>query len=710
MHYFINQVWFFKKSSIHYRIIHIYPQLGVLSWIKVTEAAEDLPETIDIDDFKELIQKFELVLIPEDIIRLPPLEGLKPSTIEKWERNWNLIKDYVADYSLLYNDKQLNHLINSQISKTNGLSGKTIRRIFIRYWQRGMTKLAVLPDYQYSGGKGIIKKSSELKRGRPPAYTKGKLNIDERLRKLIVAGYNEYYLKRPGTSLKKAHEEFIAFKFFKKGKKTDPTSIPTYTQFRYWGEQEFSKDERLIRKVGLTSSNKDYRVITDSSRKDVIGPGSVFQIDSTPSDMELVSEINGDLLTGSPTLYLVSDVFSGTLVGFYTSYDPPSYFVAMLALANAVEDKKEFCAKYGVEIETKDWPSHHLPNAIVADRGELLGNQAENLVSEFGIAVANTTAYRPDMKGLVERHFQTVHSNLKAQRNGRNGIGFKGQRHGERGVRNARLDACLTLKEYIRILILEIIKYNSTNLLKEYPLDIDMVREKLSPIPNLLWQWGISNRAGALRVMPSKEFLFRLLPKQPAGLTRKGIKFLGNFYNPAKGPQELIDELNVLRRSNRSKNIDVEISYHPWDTTYLYVRYKGCTITFSVSESRSPIGKDVDKWTMDQYNITRKVSENQHDEESLDKRCEIIQDINEAVAEAKQKPKAKRSPSNAKKVRENKNAERNLNRDKTISEGRAKEEKSSKEDLTAKSHTLPSETAKDYKFPTFLNDLEDLIN
>jgi hypothetical protein len=113
---------------------------------------------------------------------------------------------------------------------------------------------------------------------------------------------------------------------------------------------------------------------------------------------------------------------------------------------------------------------------------------------------------------------------------------------------------------------------------------------------------------------------------------------------------------------------------------------------------------------MDQYNITRKVSENQHDEESLDKRCEIIQDINEAVAEAKQKPKAKRSPSNAKKVRENKNAERNLNRDKTISEGRAKEEKNSKEDLTAKSHTLPSETAKDYKFPTFLNDLEDLIN
>jgi hypothetical protein len=238
------------------------------------------------------------------------LEGLKPSTIEKWERNWNLIKDYVTDYSLLYNDKQLSRLINSQMSKTNGLSGKTIRRIFIRYWQRGMTKLAVLPDYQNSGGRGIIKKSSELKRGRPPAYTKSKLNIDERLRKLIVAGYDEYYLKRPGTSLKKAYEEFIAFKFFKKGQKTDLTSIPTYTQFRYWGEQEFTKDERLIRKVGLTISNKDYRVITDSSRKDVIGPGSVFQIDSTPSDMELVSEINGDLLTGSPTLYLVLGQFN----------------------------------------------------------------------------------------------------------------------------------------------------------------------------------------------------------------------------------------------------------------------------------------------------------------------------------------------------------------------------------------------------------------
>ncbi len=705
MHYFINQIWLFKKQSLHYRILHIYPQLGVLSWIKVTEAAEELPETMELDYFQELVEKLELVLIPEDIIKTPSLEGLKPSTVEKWEKNWNLIKDFVADSALLYNERQLSRLINNQIAKVNCLSGRTVKRIFIRYWQRGMTKLAVLPDYQNSGGKGRVKKSSELKRGRPPVYTKSKLNVDERIKKMIVAGYNEYYLKRSGTSLKTAYDTFIALKYEKKGKKTDPKFTPTYTQFRYWGEQEFSREDRLIRKVGITISNKDYKIITDSSRKDVIGPGSIYQIDSTPSDIELVSEINGDLLTSSPTLYLVSDVFSGTIVGFYASYDAPSYFVAMLALANAVEEKKEFCAKYGVEIESEDWPSRHLPSSIVADRGELLGNQAENLVSELGIAVANTAAYRPDMKGLVERHFQTVHRNLKALHNN---IGLKGQRHGERGVRNARLDACLTLRQYIKILILEIIKYNSTNFLTEYPLDRDMAEDKLRPVPSLLWRWGIRNRSGALRVMSNHEFLFRLLPREKAGLTRKGIKFLGNLYNPAQGPQDLIDELNVLRRSNRSRKTDVEISYHPWDITNIYVRYKGHTITFSLSESRSPIGKDMNMWTMSQYDTSRKIQENQHNEESQDKRSEIIQTINEVVTEAKRASGSKPKALNVKKIRKNKTSERELNRSKLTS-AESPSEKQSREDTPINTNSQAPLIPKNYKFPDLTQDIENLI-
>jgi len=675
-----------------------------LSWIKVTEKAKSLPQVIDIEAFEALISSQELDLINEEVAKIPSTEDLKPDTVTKWERNWGVIKDYITDSALLYSEKQLNHLISNILVKDTKLSRFTIRRIFIRYWQRGMTKLSVLPDYVYSGGRGKLKKSSELKRGRPPLYTKSKFNVDEKTRKLIVAGYQKYYLDREDSSLKRAYESFIALLYLKKGDKINKLYIPTFAQFRYWGEQEFSKLDRLKRKVGTKSLNKDHKIITDSSRKDAIGPGSIYQIDSTPSDVELVSEISNDKLTGSPTLYLVCDVSTGMIVGFHVSYDSPSYFVAMLALANAVEDKKEFCAKYGIQIEVSEWPSQHLPNEIVADRGELLGNQVDNLVSEFGITVANTAAYRPDMKGLVERHFQTVHGNLKTVHNR---AGFKGPRHGERGVRNARLDACLTLKDYIQTIILAILDYNSTAFLSSYPMDRDMVRDKVQPVPNQLWQWGISNRTGALRVMNSKEFIFRLFPKEKVSLTRDGIKFLNNYYNLSKGPTELVDEIAILQQTVRQ---EIEISYHPWDITNIYYKYRGRYIIFSISESRSPLAMGLDIWTTNFQNTSFTVQKYQHKEETLDKKVKTLQETDRIVTEAKQKPKAKRSPSNAKKVRENKNAERNLNRDKTISEGRAQEEKNSKEDLTAKSHTLPSETTKDYKFPTFLNDLEDLIN
>jgi hypothetical protein len=677
--------------------------LEVLSWIKVTEQAKSLPQIIDLNAFKALVQRQELELMNEEIVKTPSPEDLKPDTLARWERNWSLIKDHITESALLYDRKKLNYLINNLLVRDTKITRFTVRRIFIRYWQRGMTKLAVIPDYVYSGGRDKVKKSSELKRGRPPIFTKSKLNIDEKIRKLIIVGYEKYYLECEGSSLKRAYESFIALLYLKKGDKINKFYTPTFAQFRYWGEQEFTKLDRLKRKVGTRNINKDHKIITDSSRKDAIGPGSLFQIDSTPSDLELVSEINRDWLTGSPTLYLVCDVFTGTIAGFHVSYESPSYFVAMLALANAIEDKKEFCAKYGIEIEASDWPSKYLPNEIVADRGELLGNQADNLVSEFGITVANTAAYRPDMKGLVERHFQTVHNDLKLH----NKVGHKGSRHGERGVRNARLDACLTLKEYIRIIIWAIIKYNSTTLLSNYPLDRDMVKDKLKPVPNLLWQWGLINRTGALREINNREFLFRLLPKHKVSLTIDGIKFLNNFYNLSKGPKELVNEIAVLQVTTRK---EIEISYHPWDITDIYYKYKGHYIVFSISESRSPIGIGLDFWTVDQHNITVAIQTNQHNEEVLEKRVHIIQETNQIITDAKQKPKVKRSPSNAKKVRINKNIERDLNRDKTISEGRANEEKNFKEELNAKSHTSPSETIKDYKFPTFLNDLEDLIN
>ncbi|MFX5862056.1 transposase, partial [Acinetobacter baumannii] len=80
---------------------------------------------------------------------------------------------------------------------------------------------------------------------------------------------------------------------------------------------------------------------------------------------------------GRPTIYLVADVFSRMVVGFYIGFENASYVTAIQALQFAMTDKVELFKQYGYEITHDVWPCIGLPAAILADRGELLGHQIE---------------------------------------------------------------------------------------------------------------------------------------------------------------------------------------------------------------------------------------------------------------------------------------------------------------------------------------------
>ena len=66
----------------------------------------------------------------------------------------------------------------------------------------------------------------------------------------------------------------------------------------------------------------------------------------------------------------------------------------MMALDNMVADKVEFCKQYGIDITPEQWPTHHLPEIIIADRGEFEGYSVDNLINNLNIKIENTTAYR----------------------------------------------------------------------------------------------------------------------------------------------------------------------------------------------------------------------------------------------------------------------------------------------------------------------------
>jgi putative transposase len=221
------------------------------------------------------------------------------------------------------------------------------------------------------------------------------------------------------------------------------------------------------------------------------------------------------------------------IVGMYVGVEGPSWMGAKMALANAFSDKVDFCAKYGIEIESDDWNVHFLPEEILADRGELIGFNSDQVVESLNVRISNTPPYRADWKGIVEQSFrranlQTVHWLPGAIK----------ERFRERGETDHRLDATLDLHQFTKIMIHTFLHHNHYYRMEWYPRDQFMIQDQVEPIPKEIWNWGIRNRVGYLRELPSELVKLNLMPRGEATVTESGIRHKGMYYSCELALQE----------------------------------------------------------------------------------------------------------------------------------------------------------------------------
>ena len=160
-------------------------------------------------------------------------------------------------------------------------------------------------------------------------------------------------------------------------------------------------------------------------------------------------------------------VYSRMIVGLYIGLEGPSWAGAMMALANAASDKVNFCRDFGIEIEKHEWPVEHLPESILADRGELEGSKVDPLINNFGIRILNTPSYRADLKGIIEQHFRVTNSRTKAFLPG----AVKPIK--ERGDRDYRLEAQLDIYQFTQVIIKCVLYHNNHHYLTNYQREIE---------------------------------------------------------------------------------------------------------------------------------------------------------------------------------------------------------------------------------------------
>lgn len=95
----------------------------------------------------------------------------------------------------------------------------------------------------------------------------------------------------------------------------------------------------------------------------------------------------------------------------------------------------------------------------MTDRGsEFLGGPLENLCESYGIEIENLPAYRPDLKGIVEKLFDLIQCAYKPLLKGKGVVESDIQ---ERGAPDYRRQGALDLEQFSAVVLRCVLYYNS---------------------------------------------------------------------------------------------------------------------------------------------------------------------------------------------------------------------------------------------------------
>ncbi|TGP39703.1 integrase [bacterium M00.F.Ca.ET.228.01.1.1] len=426
-----------------------------------------------------------------------------------------------------------------QYCAASAVSEDTVYRVFRRFCQQGMTPAAAADDYDLSGGRGKSR-IAEPAQGRPRRRPRPQGDDPRQDLQRLLALAADYYFAfeyARGKKAKKTLEQairwiktkFLCDRSVLNGDgelielKFDQRLVPTERKLQYYIYRNYSYEERRIHQIGLRQWLLHERPLVGRLRTSR-GPGERYHIDATIVDIYLVGQILRTRVIGRPTLYLVVDDFTAMVVGFYLTFEAPSWDGAMLALANAVAPKVAFCQSLGIAIEEKDWPAHRLCEILFADQGEVSSvHKAHPVISHYRVEIQNETAYRPDLRAIMERRFRTLPAIW-------NGLvpGVVEKESFDRGVAHPALHAALQIHEMRRVICYAILSYNK-RIVRGYPTPPEMVDAGLAPTPLNLWTYGTKVN-GCGRQVDVEEFRAKTMPTATARIDGQGICHNGLHY------------------------------------------------------------------------------------------------------------------------------------------------------------------------------------
>lgn len=469
---------------------------------------------------------------------LPNEATLSPKEKSIIQKRYNLIAPILP----IVHHNKLRCSIISEIASRENISKQTIRNYLYRY-------------LTYDNITALLPRKKEPKQA---------LSDDEKNMRWAL---NKFYFNRNKNSLNTAYTLMLKEKY------CDEYGIlfdkyPSIHQFKYFYRKHRSLQTEYISRDGLSNYQRNKRPLLGDGVQEFATNVGTGMFDSTVCDIYLVNE-SGDII-GRPILTACVDAYSGMCCGYALTWEGGIYSLKKL-LVNILADKVDWCKKFGISISKADWDCDRLPSIFVTDMGTEYTSKLFEQITDLGIKIINLPPYRPELKGVVEKFFDLIQSNFKKYLKGKGVVNPDFQ---ERGVRDYRKEACLTINELEKIILHCIIYHNSQRVLRNFPYTREMLSNEIKPYSNAIWNYGRTQPGANLIKTTSSVVLLTLLPRTMGKFARDGLKV-----NKLRYRNDLFTEKYL-------SGGEAVVAYDPDDASSVWLLEDGVFVKFNLIETR----------------------------------------------------------------------------------------------------------------------------
>lgn len=389
------------------------------------------------------------------------------------------------------------------------------------------------------------------------------LNDNEKIMRWAL---NKFYYTRHKNKLSDCYIMMLKEKYTDESGKLKE-EYPSIHQFRYFFNKTRKKQTELISREGIKEYQLNHRPLLGEGIHDFAPTIGTGMLDGTVCDLYLVD--SSGKLVGRPLLVACVDAYSGLCCGYSLLWEGGVYSVREMML-NVIEDKVKWCKQFGIQIQKEQWPCDKLPGVLVTDRGSEYISYNFEQISELECQVISLPSFSANMKGPVEKLFDLVQDSFKPFLKG---YGVIEKDFQKRGIKDYRLESCLTIEQFEKIIIHTIIYYNN-RVLENFPYSDDMMKDGIVPSPAGIWDYQTEYGNSNLLSVSKEQLVLTLLPRTEGRFTRKGLVVNKMRYDADGFTEEYLNGEKCT------------VAFNPDDASVVWLLKEGDYIKFSLIEKK----------------------------------------------------------------------------------------------------------------------------